>query len=248
MNILENISRTCEASIWYGEAAQAQEVISTGLPQLDAAARGIPRGRIVEIFGAEDSGKTALALHLAGQIGGPVLYVDADHKLSPHMLNGQDLYLLNVETLENTLQACQEAVVGGFAAIVVDTVAALPTRNEVEDSINNKYGRPEERQAKVLSQCIPQFARTLHATGCTMFLVNQLRNNPRVMYGRPERPTGGNAIKYYAALRLETRRIEIIKAGREITGQKMAVDVVKCKYAPPNKRAYLTLTYGEGIA
>ena len=245
--LLETINQTCEANIGYGTAPQ--EIISTGIPQLDAVTGGgIPRGRIVEIHGNDGSGKTALALHLAQQTGGAVLYADADHGLSPYILRGRELYLLNVDTLEDALSACQTAALGGFSAVVIDTVTAFPTGEDMQVGINDKYGLPRNQQAKVMSKCLPILTGLLHVTGCTLFLVNQLRENPGIMYGRPDRPTGGRAIGYFAALRLETRRIETMESGKVVTGQKVAVDVVKCKQAAQGKRAIVTLTYGEGIA
>ena len=245
--LLETINQKCEGTVRYGKAPQ--EIISTGLSQLDAAAGGgIPRGRIVEIYGSEGSGKTALALHLAQQTGGAVLYADADHGLSPYILRGRELYLLNVDTLEDALSACQTAAIGGFSAVVIDTVTAFPTGEDMRVGINDKYGLPRNQQAKVMSKCLPILTGLLHVTGCTLFLVSQLREKPGIMYGRPDRPTGGRAIGYFAALRLETRRIETMESGKVVTGQKVAVDVVKCKQAAQGKRAIVTLTYGEGIA
>lgn len=244
--LLETINQTCEANIGYGTAPQ--EIISTGIPQLDAVTGGgIPRGRIVEVHGNEGSGKTALALHLAQQTGGAVLYADADHGLSPYILRGRELYLLNVDTLEDALGACQTAAISGFSAVVIDTVTAFPTREDMRVGINDKCGPPRNQQAKVMSKCLPILTGLLHVTGCTLFLVNQLREKPGIMYGRPDRPTGGRAIGYFAALRLETRRIEAMASGNVVTGQKVAVDVVKCKQVAQGKRAIVTLTYGKGI-
>lgn len=245
--LLETINQTCEANIGYGTAPQ--EIISTGVPQLDAVTGGgIPRGRIVEIHGNDGSGKTALALHLAQQTGGAGLYADADHGLSPYILRGRELYLLNVDTLEDALDACQTAAIGGFSAVVIDTVTAFPTGEDMRVGINDKYGPPRNQQAKIMSKCLPILTGLLHVTGCTLFLVNQLREKPGFVYGRPDRPTGGRAIGYFAALRLETRRIETMESGNVAIGQKVAVDVVKCKQAAQGKRAVVTLTYGKGIA
>lgn len=244
--LLETINQTCEANIGNGTAPQ--EIISTGIPQLDTVTGGgIPRGRIVEIHGNDGSGKTALALHLAQQTGGAVLYADADHGLSPYILRGRELYLLNVDTLEDALGACQTAAISGFSAVVIDTVTAFPTGEDMRVGINDKYGPPRNQQAKVMSKCLPILTGLLHVTGCTLFLVNQLREKPGIMYGRPDRPTSGRAIGYFAALRLETRRIETMESGKVVTGQKVAVDVVKCKQAAQGKRAIVTLTYGKGI-
>ena len=239
--LLETINRTCEANIDYGKPQQ--QVISTGIPALDYVTSGIPVGRIVEIFESEGSGKTALALHLAQQTGGPVLYVDADHGLSPYILRGREIYLLDVETLEDTLEACQKAIIGGFRAVVIDTIAALPTREESRIGINDKCVTRND-QAKVMSKCLPILNGLLHVTGCTLILVNQMRNNPSVLFGRPDYSTGGKAVSYYAALRLETRRVGNISSGGIVTGQEMVVNVRKCKYAPPGRRAVIKLMYG----
>lgn len=248
--LLDSINRACQASISYGYQLPEQEVIPTGLPQLDAViGGGVPRGRIVEIFGAEGSGKTALALHLAQQLPGPALYVDADGGLSPYILKGQDLYLLRLETLEDTLDACTAAArTGAFGSIVIDSVCALPTNEEMRNTINSKYW-PEQgrRQAKVLSKALPILAGVLHYTGCTLVLVNQLRNKAPCLYGRPDHPTGGRAIAYYSSLRLETHGCGVIKEADTVTGQKILVRVEKCKYAPPGKRATASLLYGEGV-
>lgn len=247
--LLERVSRDCEGVLAYG--LPEQEVISTGFHQLDAAmGRGIPRGRIVEIYGGEGSGKTALALHLAARLPGPTLYVDADHGLSPHMLRGAgELYKLDVGTLEDTLDACRIAVrSGAFGAVVIDTVAALPTREEMENSINSEVWRDlDRRPAKVLSKALPILAGALRQAGCTLILVNQLREKPGILYGNPEYSTGGKAVGYYAALRLDTSRYETIKNGKDVTGHLMRVRVTKNKLAPPGKEARLHLYYGEGL-
>lgn len=245
--LLETINQTCEASVSYG--LPAQEIVPTGLPRLDTAlGGGIPRGRIVEIHGSDGSGKTALALRLAQLLPGPTLYVDADHGLSPYMLHGAgELYRLDVGTLEDTLDACFTAIVGGFGAVVIDTVAALPTNEDMRNSINDRYGGPRERQAKVMSKALPILAPFLHHTGCTLILVNQLREKPGVLYGNPVCTTGGKAIGFYAALRLDTRRCEVIKEGTHITGLLMRVRVTKNKLAPPGREAKVRLVYGKGI-
>lgn len=243
--LLETINRTCEANVAYG--APPVELVPSGIPHLDASIGGIPRGRIIEIHGGEGSGKTALALHLAQQLGGPVAYIDADHGLSPYILRDQELYLLNVSSLENALDACQTAAVGGFAAIVLDTVAALPTNEDLRNSIND-IGPLRERQAQVMAKALPGLAGLLHKTGCSLILVNQMREKPGIVYGNPYYPTGGKAIGYFAALRLWVRVIERIKVRREVIGQVMALDVRKCKYGPPGICATVNLIYGEGVS
>ena len=209
--LLDAINGACEASISYG--LPEQEVVSTGLPQLDAImGGGIPLGRIMEIHGGESSGKTALALHMAQRLPGPTLYVDADHGLSPYILQGaEDMYLLNVDTLETALDACFTAIVGGFGSIVIDTVTALPTNENMRIGINDRKYKIGENQAKVMSKALPILVPFLHKTGCTLILVNQMREKPGVMIGNPEHSTGGKAVGYYSALRLETHHYEDIK-------------------------------------
>lgn len=246
--LLATINRKCEASATYG--LPEQEVVSTGFPQLDdALGGGIPRGRIVEIHGREDSGKTTLALHLAAQLPGPTLYVDADHGLSPHMLRGAgELYRLDVGTLEKTLDACFLAAgSGAFGSIVIDTVAALPTEADRACGINAVCS-PKETHAKVMSKALPILARALHHSGCTLILVNQMRTKPDVVYGNPERPTGGKAIGFYAALRLDTYKVEPIKKRTDIIGHLMRVRVTKNKLAPPGREAKAQLIYGRGLS
>lgn len=243
---LEFINSTCGAKVTYG--TPAQEVVSTGIAELDASTGGIPKGRIVEIYGPDGCGKTALALHMARQIGGPTLYVDADGGLSPYILNGQDLYLLRTETLEDTLDACQIAIVGGFRAVVIDTVAALPTNEDTRVNLTEEWADCRSRQPKVMSKALPILAGFLYHTGCTLILVNQLRETPGKFWGDPTHPTGGRAIGYYAALRLKVCRTEIIRNQSDLViGQKIRIETVKCKYAPPGKRADIALIYGEGV-
>ena len=246
--LLKLINRDYNGVLTYG--LPEREIVPTGLPQLDAAiGGGIPRGRIVEIHGSEGSGKTTLALRLAAQLPGPTLYVDADHGLSPNMLHGAgELYQLNVGALEDTLDACILAAgSGGVGSIVIDTVAALPTKEDMRCSINAGCCGERERQAKIMSKALPILSTALRHSGCTLILVNQIRNKPGIMYGNPEYPTGGKAIGYYASLRLDTRRVELTKTGELITGHLMRVKVAKNKLAPPGREAEVPLIYGTGI-
>lgn len=246
-SVLKLINRDYNGLIACG--LSEQEIISTGIPQLDMiTGGGIPKGRIVEIHGAEGSGKTALALHLAQQFPGPMLYADADHGLSPYMLHGVEGYLLSVDSLEKTMDACITAAgSGAFGAIVIDTVAALPTNEEIGLGIMDwSYAKPE-RQAKVISKALPILAPVLHHTGCTLILVNQLRKKPGISRFEPGCPTGGMAIGYYAALRLRTARIAVVMEGGRTSGQAVKVTVTKCKYAPPGKQTEIQLIYGEGL-
>ena len=245
--LFELIDRDYNGLIAYG--LSEQEIISTGIPQLDMiTGGGIPKGRIVEILGAEDSGKTALALHLARQLPGPMLYVDADHGLSPYILNGAEGYLLEAGTMENTLDACTAAArSGALGAIVIDTMAALPTNEDMRNRFTGGCWGQCERQAKVISKAMPILNKMLHCGSCTLILVNQLRERLGVMYGNPERPTGGRAVGYYAALRLRTARIAAVREGGRTSGQTVKVTVTKCKYAPPGRQAEIQLIYGEGL-
>lgn len=246
-SVLEAINQSCEARVGPGMAAPP-EIVSTGLASLDAiTGGGIPKGCVVEIHGGEGSGKTALALHLAQRLGGPVLYADADHGLNPYILGGRELYLMDAGSLENTLDACWPAAAGGFAAVVLDSVTALPTNEDLRNSINGIFV-PRDRQAQVMSKALRVLAGHLHNTGCTLILVDQMRNVPGVVYGRPDRPAGGRAIGYFAALRLETRLVRLVKSTPgEIIGQEMSVIVHKCKYAPPGGRASVNLIWGKGL-
>ena len=147
--------------------------------------------------------------------------VDADHGLSPYILQGaEDIYLLNVDTLETALDACFTAIVGGFGSIVIDTVTALPTNENMRIGINDRKLMIGENQAKIMSKALPILAPFLHKTGCTLILVNQMREKPSIMTRQRAHPTGGKAVGYYSALRLETHRYEDIKHADTATGQK----------------------------
>lgn len=257
--LLKTINSICGGGIGYG--LPPQELFSTGLPQLDTAIGGIPRGRIVDIYGTEGSGKTTLALHLAQKLPGPMLYIDADHGLSPHMLGCASGYLLDAGatgSMEKVLDACRIAAgSGAFGSIVIDTVAALPTKQDLRLRFTDADNLTDrERQAKVMATALPMLAGALCKTGCTLFLVNQIRDKPGVMYGCPENPTGGKALRYYAALRLRVSRYESIQKQTfryntiqpHVMGQKLKIRVVKCKYGPPGRETEVPLLYGEGLA
>lgn len=226
---------------------QSQAIIPTGIESLDVALGigGIPKGRIVEIFGPEGSGKTALALQIARQLQGvaPALYIDADHGLSPYLLSCSGIvpggmFLADAETLEGALGICETAA-PAFGAVIIDTLTALPTRLEVECSAREWI---EPTQAKVLSRALPRLAGALLMGGCTLILVNQMRDITGVRCGAPERSTGGRALKYYAAVRVEMRRLEVSKKG-----QIARAAVIKNKCAPPFKAATIEIVYGEGM-
>lgn len=225
-------------TIWQGGDHPEQGRFSTGFESLDAATGGIPKGRIVEVFGAESSGKSALALHLARQAG-EVLYMDADNALS----DGRGLYIMTPETLEDALGAVEIAA-QAVDSIVIDTLTALPTRAEAEARLGNFHARPGSTE--VLTHALPRLIPKLLKHNCTLFLVTQLRNVPGIMYGRPDRPNGGYALRNYAALRIETRRVEHIKQGPEVVGQGTIVDVQKNKFGAPHRRTEMVLMYGQG--
>lgn len=217
-----------------GELRQ-NDLFFTGLHELDTATGGIPFGRIVEIFGAESSGKTALA-DLIARSAGETLYMDAERGLA----HTAGITVMYPELLENALQAVTIAA-PAFDAIVIDTVAALPTKEEAAADMGDF--RQRSNTAVVLSRSLPRLVPVLLENRCTLILVNQLRDKPEVMYGVPYRPTGGRAIKHYAALRIETRRTEIVRQCGECVGQKMYVKVCKNKYGAPFGMASMFLAY-----
>ena len=237
---------------------QTESMITTGLKALDGALGigGIPRGRVIEIYGQEDSGKSALALHIARRAGGPALYIDADHHLSKSMLWACDidpgyLYLFHAETLEDALDACKLAA-PAFGVIVIDSLPALPTESEMKNTISDGMVYKFRNQADILAHGLPQLLPLLHATGCTLIVINQLRSKPGVVYGMPDYSTGGNALKYYSAIRLETRRKEPVREyatcnGGKTIGQKLSVRVVKNKCAAPGRTAELYWDYERGF-
>lgn len=222
-----------------------QGVISTGIPGLDSAlSGGIPAGRITEIYGAEGSGKTALALQIARNADGPALYIDADHGVSPAQAAG--LYLLNVDTLEDALKAVELAA-PGFRVIVVDTLTALPTREECKAELGNFS--LNTLPSSILSRALPRLVPVLKDGGCTLVLVNQMRTKPHILYGNSELVPDGRALRYYAAVRLRTSRLHWVHAGEypcengPVIGATFRGRVDKHKYAAPWKRSEYTIKW-----